>query len=781
MNKSIPDENVGDAWKDFNKVEQLPEDERLREWLKRYSNKGLRYAISFNEKIQGEWQDNYKDSKFEPRINLIERLPNECIIECDGDKDKAQESFNAIEKFIKKNGWGYILSSHKGKSDYIWLQFKKTIKDDTLKSFLQWVFVKSEAYKISGSAIDLNFSSSIRTFPVMYNYHRKHSSNKELPVYFRPGDKVVIEKWMMNEFEDVKKSLERKTEKQKDGFEYETASKSNNSDRGKFLLSKEKPKFQSLGIGTFDSFFYFGTKVYDGNTGINAVITSDKKLYVAYKDNNEIRQRGINYRFDFNDSILDYQWSNNGSDYSISEFLFGKPKIVSIKECFQDSYKKNKDYMDYPEDIIHVSIACDIESSYYLPLFEAKGRGFINAEKGSGKTKQSTLYQLQMFNPVMSSDMTGASMFRAIESTSCSIIIDDFDLLDEEKKQMNTQIIRAGYKQGQKSIRAGEDKNRTPSSFNIFSSMIINNVGGLDEITQDRCNTYYLIKSTDKRKSNKKLNVKDKNWQVERDKRYYSALQNWELVRDVYQSLDIGELKGRDFEKIAPILTIGKIVLDDAKYKELEKFELDRISEHKVRDVSDDWCFQAIKYVINNYNTHPIISMPKFIELQLDTIVKGIIDIPEFITYGDNEVQNKEYPKRKHGISVFLGKIFKNTPLFKSSFVHGGFVKYTFKPDAILKFLEIRGYKEFFKENDLSPLQSIQPHQSNQSNQPIQSIQSIHEQNSGEVGEVGEIERVGYPEQPDVVVCARCGTQENVNSVISSKNYCKQCAYEVSK
>ncbi len=497
-------------------------------------------------------------------------------------------------------------------------------------------------------------------------------------------------------------------------------------DRAKFLLSQEKPVYQSLGIGVLNDVLYFGTKVYDGNKGSNAIITNDKKILIDYPEEKQIKQFGLNYRYDFADSILDYQWSNNSSEYSISEFIYGKEKEVSLKECYQDVLNNNEAFMDYPEDMCQVSISCSILSSFFTPLFEAKAREFFNAEKGSGKTKQAILYDLQMFNPLMSADISGASYYRAIESTSCSLIIDDFDAIEDDKKPAQIQIMRTGYKKGQKSIRVGDDKLRTPSAFNIYNSMVINNVGGLDEITQDRCNTYYLIKSNDKKKADKKLNEKSKEWIIQRDKKYYSALQNWKKVQETYENLDVEGVSGRDLERIAPILTIGKLVLEESDYNKLVAFELNRVKDVKTKDVSDDWVFQAIKYVVNEFVRAPEDTRKSGIKIRLDQIVQSIISL---------SIDDRNYHRTKHAISVYLGKILKNTPLFKAGKVHGGYVCYTFKAEGILKFIEIRDYTDFFTQIELDTLNlSIQSNLPNQSIQHIQSIPIKETKVNGEVG-----------------------------------------------
>ncbi len=519
----------------------------------------------------------------------------------------------------------------------------------------------------------------------------------------------------------------------------------------KYLLEQEKPEYKSLGVGLHTiegkEILYYGTKIYNGTYGMDSIITSDRRIIVnsfnpkTEQGKNEITDIGINFRYPFLDSVLDYSWSNNSTEYSINQFLYSNKKNITLKECYEDSYKNNKEYMDYSEDITNTSISCSIISSYFLPVFEAKGRDYYNAEKGSGKTKQSTLYDLQMFNPIMSADMSGASYFRVIESTSASIVIDDFDAIEEDKKQSQIQVIRTGYKKGQKAVRCSDTGGKAPQSYSVFNSMVVNNVEGLDEITQDRCNTYYLIKSNNKNKIDKKFNEKDIKWQIQRDKKYYCALLNWELVKKTYNELEVEGVNGRDLEKIAPILTIGKLVLNEEKFKELCKFEKERISDSKTRDVSEDWLFLAIKYVVEQitYDKKNI----KPIEIRLDEIVKRANRMSS---------EDRNYAKINHTISVFLGKRFKNTPLFKAGKIHGGYVKYKFEPLKVLKFLEINNYKEFFEDKVLDLLKQqiiteepIQPNQSNQSilsNQPIQNKDN-NNVNCGEVGEDVYVENEG--------------------------------------
>lgn len=146
--------------------------------------------------------------------------------------------------------------------------------------------------------------------------------------------------------------------------------------------------------------------------------------------------------------------------------------------------------------------------------------------------------------------------------------------------------------------------------------------------------------------------------------------------------------------------------------------------------------------------------------IQLNEIVDNVIDIP---------FDDRTYKKTKHTISSYLGKIFKNTPLFVAGKVHGGYVKYTFEPTNLLKFIEIRNYTEYFKEEDLEKLRQAKlPIQPIQSIPPIQSIQSIP------TGEVGEVDEGGNTSQGIVEDCSFCHKQEGV-IVVEDKIACPDC------
>lgn len=203
--------------KSVQEILNLPEEQRHREYLKLFSNQGLRYTIMFNGIPENPWLDNYTDEKYEPRINLIERLSHVLVIEFDEPLEeggmKPSEALEKTEKEIKKKGWGYLRSTHKGKSDYLWVEFSSPTSDEEGKKFLEWICPE-------GARIDINFSSSQRVFPVLFTAHRKHSQNKEEVLYIKEGKKISFSKLNIPDKIEGKS----KTENQ-NGYQYKTFEK----------------------------------------------------------------------------------------------------------------------------------------------------------------------------------------------------------------------------------------------------------------------------------------------------------------------------------------------------------------------------------------------------------------------------------------------------------------------------------------------------------------------------------------------------------------------------
>ncbi len=206
---------MGLAYEDFEKID-AEEDilKKHRLWLKAYE--GMAYSIATEGKHLMKWMKDpkyYYDKLWKPDINLIKELKNRCRIEFDGDEELAREYLEEVYQRLKKEGWGFIRSSHEGKTDYLWIEFTRDLTDKEKQSFL--VFISPE-----NAEVDLNFASSRRVFPIMYATHWKYPDRRERPQEYFKGNQIDFDGLKI----PVKQKFTKKVKKSKE-FEYVTGIK----------------------------------------------------------------------------------------------------------------------------------------------------------------------------------------------------------------------------------------------------------------------------------------------------------------------------------------------------------------------------------------------------------------------------------------------------------------------------------------------------------------------------------------------------------------------------
>ena len=381
-------------------------------------------------------------------------------------------------------------------------------------------------------------------------------------------------------FDNAIKNLQKSLQSGKDKKE----SSSNVLD----YLKKSEIKYDRLGCGIHNNTFYFG-KAIQNNEGRyhNIIITSDRKVYTTWKnENDEIRDIfGLNYRDDFAIDSIDYLWRHE----SIIKWIENEEDDISIIDIYNQIKSLNEEYLVHEDSRVHSYIACDIIASYFLPIFNARGRTYFHAEFGSGKSKQSLIYKMLCFNPVFTTRITPATMDRIVESSCATLIIDNLDNLDDNMKMLVNQFIEVFYLSNGKNVKAEGTVKIKSRGFKGFASMVINNIIGLNPVTESRCNTIYMLKTNNREITFKKINEKDETWHKIRDELHIFALKNWKEIEKIYKKLRVPELSHRDLEKAESVLAIAKFISKEV-FEELVDFFVDMSERQKDNATLDnDW------------------------------------------------------------------------------------------------------------------------------------------------------------------------------------------------
>lgn len=443
-------------------------------------------------------------------------------------------------------------------------------------------------------------------------------------------------------------------------------------DKLKSFLIEDRQKFESLGCGIHDDIFYFGTKLFKDGKPFSSIITSDKKVYVntskkngkEWEGYNEILFNfGLKYKDDFYDEGLD----NILSKEVVQKWIYEDCSEITIKSVYEKIIKILKKYIYLDDERKYSLLACYRIAGFFMPVWRARARLFLYAEMGSAKSRLTQIMHNTGFNSVSLGDWTLAYLQRLIESTRGETHIDDFETLDEDKKNATTRLVKTGFMKG---FKAGKisDVGRRPETYDLFNTTTLNNTEGLDFISTDRCITIRIPKIS-KKEYDKEPNFEHKIWKEIRDNCYILGLKYSDKVKEIYDSLKSNKVRGRLFFIIKPELTIAKMI-SEKLYNDLENFWVEEIEQRETLDYETDWEFNAFKQiykVLSTYSTnstlstHSTLSTSEYFTL-LDDIVKPIgLEI-----YGE-----EEFKKKKRGMSIVVGNSLKRNPIFKKRVVKG--------------------------------------------------------------------------------------------------------------
>jgi len=144
--------------------------------------------------------------------------------------------------------------------------------------------------------------------------------------------------------------------------------------------------------------------------------------------------------------------------------------------------------LSFVEQDIFIS-PCVPQWGRQLALFPAYPYLALNGPKNSGKSTVLRLLQPLAFNMITTSDPTGASMFRLIHQTGCTVGIDEAERYHNPKDPAMMQIrqlLNSGYKHGMPAIRLIGEAMK-PQTFDVYSPKILAAIMGLEDVLASRC------------------------------------------------------------------------------------------------------------------------------------------------------------------------------------------------------------------------------------------------------------------------------------------------------
>lgn len=171
-----------------------------------------------------------------------------------------------------------------------------------------------------------------------------------------------------------------------------------------------------------------------------------------------------------------------------------KKILIQIYENILEVLKNYSDLKDKDYQII----ALWVIGTYFYKEFLTFPYLFLNAMKGSGKSRTLRLICSLSWNGQQLGSMTEASLFRTAGQGTLGL--DEFEGIAKKENHGLREILNSGYKKGMKIIRMRKQK--TPEGeqqvaeyFEPYTPIVMANIWGMEEVLSDRCITAILEKS----------------------------------------------------------------------------------------------------------------------------------------------------------------------------------------------------------------------------------------------------------------------------------------------
>lgn len=158
-----------------------------------------------------------------------------------------------------------------------------------------------------------------------------------------------------------------------------------------------------------------------------------------------------------------------------------------LRRAYENIIELLKKYCDLDEESYPI-IAIWIIGTYFHDKFESYPYLFINAMRGSGKSRTLKLITDLSKDGEVQASMTEAVLFR----TKGTLGIDEFESVGRKGYENLRELLNASYKKGTKIKRMRQRKTiegieHFPESFETYRPIVMANITGMEEVLSDRC------------------------------------------------------------------------------------------------------------------------------------------------------------------------------------------------------------------------------------------------------------------------------------------------------
>jgi len=208
-----------------------------------------------------------------------------------------------------------------------------------------------------------------------------------------------------------------------------------------------------------------------------------------------------------------------------------------------------KEFIEFSDPRLYDLHSLYAIGTYFHVLFSTFPYLYVGGVKRSGKTKTLRLHSCLDFNAVFSNNMSVSSIYRIIQNHKATLLIDETEKLSNPNRALEFRnILLSGFQQGTKVYRVekGLKDRLEPEAFEVYGPKLLANIGGLEDVLEDRCIMTFQKRSLNKAITNREVDIQDKRFSELRNELTRLFLLHWKEIHDIYHEInqcsELGEL-----------------------------------------------------------------------------------------------------------------------------------------------------------------------------------------------------------------------------------------------
>jgi hypothetical protein len=223
----------------------------------------------------------------------------------------------------------------------------------------------------------------------------------------------------------------------------------------------------------------------------------------------------------------------------------------SFEEVFKLVRANYMTYLDVHDPKIYDLLSCFTIYTYFYPIFNTSPVLQFYGDFGTGKSRICSLLEAMAFNPVNSSNITSATIFRVIESRRATILLDESeDLSGTPKGKEITNMLLAGTGKSGEALRQQKDSDDDfeTQTFKLYSPKVIANIVGVElaPLLSRIIRVTMIAIKPDKNIADRDIEQEDLNWLMIRNQLYRLCLIRFKELIDSKDNLPDHGLSARN-------------------------------------------------------------------------------------------------------------------------------------------------------------------------------------------------------------------------------------------